>query len=196
MPKNTSIEQECRNWAKDDPLSIAYHDKRWCVPVHDEQELFAMLCLEGMQAGLSWRTILNKEQDIRRAFAGFDVEKVASFTEGDMQRLMKTPGIIHNKQKIKSVITNARAFQKVQQEFGSFDTYIWRYTGNKTIVHHPKHFSDVPATSDLSVKLSKDLKKRGFSFVGPKVVYSYMQAIGMYDDHLDDCPYKAIHAQR
>lgn len=167
-----------------------YHDTRWCKPVHDDDELFAMLCLEGMQAGLSWTVILKKEQAIRDAFRGLTPKSVINLTDADLDALKENPDIICHKLKLKAVVANGQAFMKVQDEFGSFDNYIWRFTNYKTIVNHPKAMTDIAVQSELSDRISKDLKKRGFKFVGPVIIYSYLQAIGILNDHLDMGPYK------
>ena len=167
-----------------------YHDTRWCKPIHDDKEQFAMLILEGAQAGLSWTTILEKEEQYRIAFDGFDPTIVATYDETKIAELMSNSGIIRNKNKILSAINNAKSFLKVQQEFGSFDNYIWGFTKRKVVDHHLKHAKDMPSQSDLSKKISKDLKERGFSFVGPTIIYSYLQGIGIINDHTDFCEYR------
>lgn len=177
-------------WELGSEKMLAYHDKRWCKPVHDDQELFAMLVLEGAQAGLSWATIIDKEENYRRAFAGFNPCEVAAFGEDKVASLLQDGGIIRNRLKIRSAISNARAFLKVQQEYGSFDKYIWGFTEGKVIDHHLKTINEMPAQSALSQKVSKDLKKRGFKFVGPTIVYSYLQGIGVYNDHLESCDFR------
>ena len=175
-------------WCGDDPLYCNYHDKEWGVPVYDDLKMFEMLILEGFQAGLSWITILRKRENFREAFAGFKPRKVALFTGRDVSRLMKNPGIIRNHLKIEAAITNAQAFLEVQKEFKSFDKYIWQFTGNETL-RNPKGVTKetIPATSDESDAMSKDLKKRGFKFVGSTICYAHMQATGMVDDHVKDC---------
>ncbi len=177
-------------WELSSPKMMAYHDTRWCKPEHDDRELFAMLILEGAQAGLSWSTIIEREDQYRRAFDGFDPVTVASYPEEKVEELMQDAGIIRNRRKICSTISNAKAFLKVQEEFGSFDRYIWSFTDGKVIDHHLKSMADMPATSELSEKVSKDLKKRGFSFVGPTIIYSYLQGIGVINDHLEDCDFR------
>lgn len=167
-----------------------YHDHRWCKPVHDDRELFAMLILEGAQAGLSWSTIIDKEDNYRRLFDGFDPALVAAYDGEKIQALLQDPGIIRNRRKVSAAVNNAKAFLRVQEEFGSFDRYIWSFTGGQVIDHHLQSLSDMPATSDLSVQVSKDLKKRGFSFVGPTIIYSYLQGIGVINDHLESCEYR------
>ena len=169
------------------PLGIAYHDAEWGVPVHDDRVHFEFLLLEGAQAGLSWETILRKREAYRRAFAGFDPAKVARFTPAAIRKLMKDDGIVRNQLKLDSAVTNARAFLAVQREFGSFDAYLWRFVGGKPIVNRHRRLGDVPAKSAESDALSKDLLKRGFKFVGSTICYAYMQAVGLVDDHLDNC---------
>ena len=177
-------------WELSSPKMMAYHDNRWCKPCHDDNELFAMLILEGAQAGLSWSTIIEKEENYRKAFDGFDPVKVAAYDDAKIEQLMHNEGIIRNRLKINAAVTNARAFLKVQEQFGSFDNYIWSFTDGKTIDHHLKDVSETPATSELSEKVSKDLKKRGFKFVGPTIIYSYLQGIGMYNDHIIGCDFR------
>jgi DNA-3-methyladenine glycosylase I len=173
-------------WARS-PLDIAYHDEEWGVPVHDDRVLFELLVLEGAQAGLSWSTILNKRPHYRRAFAGFDPSKVARFTEADVERLMGDAGIVRHRQKIASAVTNARAFLCVQAEHGSFDAYVWPFVGGAPKVNGWQSPRQVPARTPESDALSKDLRRRGFSFVGSTICYAFMQAVGMVDDHLMDC---------
>jgi DNA-3-methyladenine glycosylase I len=180
------------HWAGDDPAYIAYHDKEWGVPVHDDRKHFEMLILEGFQAGLSWITILKRREHFRTAFAAWDWKKIARFTKRDVTCLMNDPGIIRNRLKIEAAINNAKRFEEVRREFGSFDRYIWKFTGNSTLVsaRRAKTFKELPTHSPQSDALSKDLKKRGFSFVGTVICYAQMQAIGMVDDHCAGC-YKA-----
>jgi DNA-3-methyladenine glycosylase I len=170
-------------WASS-PLGIAYHDAEWGVPVHDDRVLFEFLLLEGAQAGLSWETILRKRDAYRKAFAGFDPRKVARFTPAMVRRLMKDEGIVRNRLKIASAVSNAKAFLAVQKEFGSFDAYVWRFVGGKPRVNRG---NKVPVKTAQSDALSKDLLKRGFKFVGSTICYAYMQAVGMVDDHTDNC---------
>ena len=183
----------CNEWAINDPLMLDYHDNRWCKPVHDDQELFAMLCLEGQQAGLSWTTIIRKEAAIRAAFDDFDIATVAAYSDDKIEELMQTDGIIKNRQKIRSAINNAKAIQALvaSGEYSSFDDYVWHFTDGKQIIHHFSDFSEMPAKNELSEEVSRDLKKRGFTFVGPVIIYSYLQGCGVFDDHLDGCPCKA-----
>ena len=176
-------------WAKGEK-DILYHDTEWGVPSHDDRYIFEMLILEGFQAGLSWNTILQKRENFRKAFDNFDYRKMAEYDEMKLNELLKNEGIIRNRLKINSTVTNARAFMKVQEEFGSFAKYIWNFTDNKRIINKWQELSEVPATSELSDKISKDLKKRGFKFVGSTIIYSFLQAIGIIDDHLISCPYK------
>ena len=174
-------------WAGNDPLYQAYHDMEWGVPVHDEHRLFEFLTLEGAQAGLSWITILRKREAYRTAFAAFDPEAVARFDAAKVAELLANPGIVRNRLKVESTITNARAFLKVQEEFGSFDSYQWRFVDGAPIRNAWKNLQEVPASTPLSDALSRDLKKRGFRFVGSTICYAHMQAIGMVNDHTVDC---------
>ena len=176
-------------WAKGEK-DILYHDTEWGVPSHDDGYIFEMLILEGFQAGLSWNTILQKRENFRKAFDNFDYMKISEYDETKLNELLQNQGIIRNRLKINSTVTNARAFMKTQEEFGSFAKYIWNFTDNKRIINKWKELSEVPATSELSDKISKDLKKRGFKFVGSTIIYSFLQAIGIIDDHLISCPYK------
>lgn len=176
-------------WVTDDPVYIEYHDKEWgsLDNFENDQYLFEMLILEGAQAGLSWITILKRRENYRAAFAQFDPVQVAAFGEAKVNELLQNEGIIRNKRKIASAIQNAKAFIKVQSEFGSFHQYLWEFAGGKLIKNNWSNHKDIPVSSDLSKRLSKDLKKRGFSFVGPVICYSYLQAIGLIQDHLIDC---------
>jgi DNA-3-methyladenine glycosylase I len=170
-----------------EPLYIEYHDKEWGVPVYDDRTLFEMLCLEGAQAGLSWWTILQKREDYRKAFDHFDAEKIVHYTDEKLQSLMENNGIVRNKLKIQSVVTNAEAFLRIQKEYGSFSNYIWSFVDNKPMINHWETVKEVPATSEISDYMSKKLKKDGFKFVGSTICYSYMQAVGMVNDHTLDC---------
>jgi DNA-3-methyladenine glycosylase I len=174
-------------WAGTEPMYVAYHDAEWGTPVHDDYTLFEFLVLEGAQAGLSWRTILQRRENYRKAFAGFDPLKVAEFDQGEITRLLENPGIIRNKLKINSAVKNAKAFLKIQQEFGSFDKFIWAYVDQKPILNAWETGSQIPDKTELSTQISKDLKKHGFSFVGPTIIYAYMQAVGMVNDHIVSC---------
>jgi len=167
-----------------------YHDHEWGVPSHDERHLFEMLTLEGAQAGLSWATILNRRDGYRQAFANFEPAKVAAFSDRRLEQLRQDPGIIRNRLKIYGARTNAQAFLRVQAELGSFATYLWSWVGGKTIVNHPRTLADLPATTELSDRLSKDLKRRNFTFVGSTIVYALLQTVGVVNDHLVSCPFK------
>jgi DNA-3-methyladenine glycosylase I len=169
------------------PNYVEYHDKEWGVPVHDDQAQFEFLILEGAQAGLSWSTILNKRDGYRDAFADFDVQKVARFTKKRVEKLLQNPAIVRNRLKVESTITNAKAFLAVQKEFGSFSNYIWDFVDGKPLQNRCKQVSDIPATSPESDALSKDLKKRGFKFVGSTIMYAHMQATGLVNDHVVGC---------
>ena len=171
----------------DDARMTAYHDKEWGAPLHNDRKIFEFLILEGMQAGLSWRTILNKRENFRKAFDNFDPRKVARYTARDVRRLLADAGIIRNKLKILAAINNARRFLDVQKEFGSFDRYIWGFAGGKPVVNRLKSFSKMPARTELSDWISQDLKARGFKFVGSTIVYSHLQATGVVNDHLVTC---------
>jgi len=177
----------CRWAPPDDALYTAYHDEEWGVPVHDDRLLFEFLILEGAQAGLSWSTILHKRQNYRKAFARFDAKKMAKFTKKDVARLMQDAGIVRNRLKIESSISNAKAFLEVKKEFGSFDAYIWSFVGGKPLLNRWRTGAHVPARTEISDKMSKDLKKRGFRFVGSTICYAYMQATGMVNDHSTAC---------
>ena len=174
-------------WAASSELAIRYHDEEWGVPVHDDRTLFEFLILEGAQAGLSWNTILNKRENYRKAFDGFDPERVARYDRRKIQQLLRDPGIVRNKLKIRSAVENAKAFLCVQQEFGSFDRYIWQFVGGKPRVSRRKSFRQVPARTAQSDAMSKDLKRRGFRFVGSTICYAFMQAVGMVNDHTVEC---------
>ncbi len=174
-------------WAGDDPLYHAYHDREWGVPVHDDRRLFEFLILEGAQAGLSWITILRKREAYRQAFDGFDPEAVARYDAGRVAQLMADAGIVRNRLKIAAAIDNARRFLEVQAEFGSFDAYVWRFVEGRTRHNRWRRMDAVPAQTQESLSMSKDLKSRGFRFVGPTICYAFMQAVGMVNDHLVDC---------
>lgn len=175
------------SWCEKDDLYRNYHDNEWGKPVFDDVTIFEFLILETFQAGLSWYTVLSKRENFRKAFEGFDVVKVANFSESKIKSLYENAGIIRNKLKINAAITNAQAFIKVQEEFGSFSKYIWDFVGGKPIDNKPKTLAEVPATNQISDVLSKDLKKRGFKFVGSTVIYAHMQATGMVNDHVMNC---------
>ena len=174
-------------WAGSDPLYLAYHDNEWGVPLHDDRRLFEMLILEGAQAGLSWITILRKRNAYQKAFDGFDPRKVARYRPDRIERLMKNDGIVRNRLKLEGAVRNAAAFVNVQREFGSFDSYIWQFVGGVPKLNAPRTLKDVPATTPESDTMSRDLKKRGFTFVGSTICYAFMQATGMVNDHVVDC---------
>lgn len=183
---NRDSQKRC-NWSEKDDLYRNYHDNEWGRPVYDDATLFEFLILETFQAGLSWHTILKKRDNFRKAFDKFDVKKVAAYNDKKLQILIEDTGIIRNQLKIKSAVSNAQAFIKIQEEFGSFSKYIWAFVDGKPIDNKPQTLKDVPATTPLSDALSKDLKKRGFKFVGSTVIYAHMQATGMVNDHVVDC---------
>lgn len=174
-------------WTGDDPLYIKYHDEEWGCPVHDDRKLFEFLILEGAQAGLSWITILRKRENYRSAFDNFDPAVVADYNDTKIEELLNNQGIIRNRRKILSAVQNARAFSNVQQEFGSFDKYIWRFVGGHPIKNYWRDLTEVPCRTNESDRMSRDLKKRGFSFVGSTICYSFMQAVGMVNDHIIYC---------
>ena len=174
-------------WATVSELMVAYHDEEWGVPSHDDVHLFEMLTLEGAQAGLSWSTILNKREGYRRAFAGFDPAVVARFGPKDVERLLADPGIVRNRLKVESTVSNAARVLEVQESVGSFDAYLWSFVGGEPIVNRWRDMGEIPAETDLSKTVSKDIKRRGFRFVGPTGIYAFMQTIGMVDDHTVDC---------
>ena len=175
------------DWALGSPAMTEYHDTEWGVPVHDDATHFEYLVLEGAQAGLSWATILNRRAGYRKAFAGFDPTKVARFTAARVERLLSDPGIIRNRAKVEATVRNARAFLAVQEEFGAFDDYIWKFVDGRTLVNRWRHAGQLPPTSAESEALSKDLRRRGFGFVGPTVCYAHLQAAGLVNDHLTTC---------
>lgn len=180
-------DSKVRCWGDTEDLMREYHDLEWGVPVHDDIEHFELIILEGAQAGLSWRTILQRRENYRKAFQGFNPATVAGYTPEKLQDIKANSGIIRNQLKIESAVRNAKAFLKVQEEFGSFDNYIWRFVNHKPITNHYTSFTDVPAKTETSEAMSKDLKKRGFNFVGPTICYAYMQTAGMVNDHLTTC---------
>lgn len=174
-------------WSLGDPLLTRYHDEEWGVPEHDDRKLFEFLILEGAQAGLSWLTILKKRDNYRRAFEGFDPKKIARYDAGKEQALLSNDGIVRNRLKIAATVQNAKAFLKVKKEFGSFDAYIWQFVGGRPKQNHWKSLRELPARTEESDALSKDLRKRGFNFVGSTICYAFMQAVGMVNDHVADC---------
>lgn len=180
-------------WVADSPLMIEYHDREWGVPVHDDRTLFEFLILEGAQAGLSWSTILNKRRAYREAFDDFDPSLIAEYGKRKINQLLKNPGIVRNRLKIESTVTNAQAFLTVQKEFGSFDTFVWQFVENTPIQNSRMTLQDLPSRTEVSDEVSKALKKRGFRFVGSTICYAFMQAVGMVNDHTTDCfRYKAV----
>lgn len=174
-------------WCEKDDLYRKYHDEEWGKPVYDDETIFEFLVLESFQAGLSWYTILNKRENFRKAFDDFDFKKIAKYSDKKVEELLQNQGIIRNRLKILATVNNAEKFQEVQKEFGSFSKYIWSFVDGKPIINHPETLNDVPATTEISDALAKDLKKRGFKFLGSTVVYAHMQATGMVCDHLTDC---------
>jgi DNA-3-methyladenine glycosylase I len=174
-------------WCGEDPLYMSYHDNEWGVPVHEDRLLFEFLVLEGAQAGLSWLTILRKRDNYRKAFDNFNIARVAQYTEKDINRLLLDPGIVRNRLKIEAAIKNAKGILAIQKEYGSFDAYLWKCVGGRPIQNRPTSMADLSATSPISDQLSKDLKKRGFNFVGSTICYSLMQAVGLVNDHFVDC---------
>ena len=174
-------------WCGNDPLYVAYHDDEWGLPVHDERRLFEMLILEGAQAGLSWITILKKREHYRKAFHEFDCEKIAAYTSRDMKRLLGDPGIVRNRLKVQSAIDNARCALAIKDEFGSLDAFLWKYVDGVPLQNKWKRMGDIPAQTTQSVAMSRDLKRRGFNFVGATICYSFMQAVGMVNDHTVEC---------
>ena len=184
MPK--ANKQRC-DWGTNDPLYQAYHDEEWGVPLRDDRALFEFLILEGAQAGLAWITVLRKRDRYRKVFSGFDPAKVARFRPEKIERLLVDPGIIRNRLKVEGAVRNAKVFLKVQKEFGSFSEYIWSFVGNKPKQNRFKSMSEMPAESEISRAMGKDLKRRGFTFVGPTICYAFMQAVGMVNDHVTAC---------
>jgi len=174
-------------WLGDDPLMLQYHDEEWGVPLHDDGRLFEFLILEGMQAGLSWRTILGKRENFRKAFDGLDPERIARYGARDIARLLADQGIIRNRLKISGAIHNAQRFLEVRKEFGTFDRYIWQFVGGKPIINHFKKLSELPSRTELSDVISTDMKHRGFKFAGSTIIYAHMQATGMVNDHITGC---------
>jgi DNA-3-methyladenine glycosylase I len=183
MPKNVT---RC-TWTSGDPLLTAYHDEEWGVPLHDDRKLFEFLVLEGAQAGLSWSTVLRKREHYRTLFKGFDPAVVARFTQRDVNHLLKDQGIIRNRSKIESAIANAKLVLGIQKQFGSLDAYLWRFVGNRPLRNRHRSLAEIPAQTAESRALSRDLKARGFTFVGPTICYAFMQAVGMVNDHLTGC---------
>lgn len=175
------------NWAKTDPIYTQYHDSEWGVPLFDDTLLFEYLILEGMQAGLNWLTILKKRENYRASFDNFDAKKISQYDQAKIDELMSNPGIVRNKLKIESIIANAKAFLQIKKEYGSFAKYIWKFVRGQPVKSNWRHHSQVPTQNGISDKMSKDLKKRGFTFVGSTICYAFMQAVGMVNDHTVDC---------
>ena len=184
------MENQCRAWYEGDPILEEYHDHEWCKVSHDDRFQFEMLCLEGASTGLSWKTIMHKREAYKSAFHNFDIDACAAMPDEELEKLLEDKGLIRNRSKIFSVRRNARAVLKIQREFGSFDAYLWGFTNGRRIDGHWRAPADVPAVSDVSRRMSADMKKRGFGFVGPVITYSFMQAIGIVNDHLADCEYR------
>lgn len=178
--------QRCE-WCGSDPIYVKYHDTEWGVPVHDDRQLFEKLSLDGAQAGLSWITILKRVDNYKKAFDNFDVKKVSKYDDKKIEKLLQDAGIIRNRLKVKSVVSNAKIFMDIQKEFGSFDKYLWGFVNYKTIVNDIKIMKDIPVTSEISDKISTDLKKRGMKFVGSTIIYAYIQAVGLVNDHKNSC---------
>ncbi|MFH1197499.1 MAG: DNA-3-methyladenine glycosylase I [bacterium] len=174
-------------WSTNDPIYIQYHDEEWGVPVHDDRKLFEFLILDAFQAGLSWLTILKKRENFRKAFDNFDAQKISKYSQKKIDKLLSDEGIIRNKLKVHAAVSNAKAYLLIQKEFGSFDKYIWQFTGGKTIINKWKTLKEIPPRTEESDAMSKDLKKRGFKFVGSTICYAFMQAAGMVNDHVVDC---------
>jgi DNA-3-methyladenine glycosylase I len=187
MDQSPTLEPVRCGWCGTDPLYVAYHDEEWGVPQHDDRRLFEKLVLEGAQAGLSWITVLRKREAYRKVFMGFDPAKVAAMADAELEAVLQDPGIVRNRLKVFSARKNALAFLAVQREFGSFDTFLWSFVGGWPKVNHPKTLAEVPPVTPEAEALSKALKKRGFTFVGPTIMYAYMQSMGLVDDHLTTC---------
>ena len=183
----TNNQNKTCSWPGNSPLMNKYHDEEWGVPVHDDQKIFEFIVLDGFQAGLSWSTILNKRENFRKAFDNFDAEVIANYNEDKINLLLQDASIIRNKLKVRATVTNARYFLEAQKEFGTFDKYIWQFTGGKTIINKCRKLEDIPVSTKESDAMSKDLKKRGFKFVGTTICYAYMQAVGMVNDHTINC---------
>ncbi|MDR1606668.1 MAG: DNA-3-methyladenine glycosylase I [Streptococcaceae bacterium] len=177
------------DWAKSE-LMCVYHDQEWGKPKYEDVMLFELLILEGLQAGLSWATILGKRNNYRKALDGFDPQKIKSYDQVKIERLLKHPGLIRHRLKMAAIVKNAKAFIQIQEEFGSFSNYLWQYVAGQPIDHHYQSVAEVPAADEISEKMSRDMKKRGFSFVGPKICYAYMQATGLVNDHIESCDYR------
>lgn len=186
----TAATSACRSWYEGDPILEAYHDSEWCQVNHDDRFQFEMLCLEGASVGLSWKTIMHKREAYRAAFHGFDIDACAAMTDDELERLLTDPGLIRNRGKIFSVRKNAQVVQELQREFGSFDAYLWSFTDGQRVDGHWKTTADMPTVSDVSTRMAKDMKKRGIGYAGPVITYSFLQSIGIVNDHLDGCEYR------
>ena len=184
------MKSQCRNWYEGDPILEEYHDHEWCKVSHDDNFQFEMLCLEGASVGLSWKTIMHKREAYRNAYRGFDVDACAMMSDEELESLLKNPGLIRNRNKIFSVRSNAQAVQRIRKECGSFDAYLWSFTNGEVIDGSWDRLEQMPTVSDVSRKMAADMKKRGISFVGPVITYSFLQSIGMVNDHLADCEYR------
>lgn len=184
------MSNHCRAWSEGDPILEEYHDHEWCKVNHDDRFQFEMLCLEGASVGLSWKTIMHKRESYRAAFHGFEIDACAAMTDEELETLLSDPGLIRNRNKIFSVRKNAIAVQKIQEEFGSLDAYLWNFTDGQQVDGRWETVEEVPAVSELSAKVSADMKKRGISFVGPVITHSFLQSIGIVNDHLADCEYR------
>lgn len=183
-------ESRCRNWYEGDPILEEYHDREWCRVNHDDRFQFEMLCLEGASVGLSWKLIMHRRENYRNAFHQFDIDACAAMTDEELESLLEDPGLIRNRGKIFSVRSNARVVQELRREFGSFDAYLWSFTDGKVIDGHWKTPEDIPTVSDISTAMSKDMKKRGIRYMGPVITYSFLQSVGIVNDHLADCEYR------
>ena len=190
MDRQTERISMCRSWSEGDPILEEYHDHEWCKISHDDDFQFEMLCLEGASVGLSWAAIMHRRENYRAAFHGFKIDECAAMTDEELTALLSDTGLIRNRNKIFSVRKNAQAVQQIQKEFGSFDAYLWSFTDGKQIDGHWKELSDIPTVSDVSVSLSRDMKRRGISFVGPVITYSFLQSTGIVNDHLEDCEFR------
>ena len=188
-------DNRCRAWYEGDPILEAYHDHEWCKVSHDDRFQFEMLCLEGASTGLSWKTIMHKRQAYKDAFHNFDIEACAAMTDGELEKLLENSGLIRNRSKIFSVRKNARAVKQLQEEYGSFDAYLWQFTGGKVIDGHWSETAEMPTESDVSRAMSADMRKRGMAYVGPVITYSFLQSVGIVNDHLDDCEYRSSSGQ-
>ena len=188
--ENACAGNACRAWYEGDRILEEYHDHEWCKVSHDDRFQFEMLCLEGASVGLSWKTIMHKREAYRAAFHNFDIDACAAMTDDELEGLLTDAGLIRNRSKIFSVRRNAQIVKKIQAEYGSFDAYLWKFTGGRVIDGHWKDIAEIPTESDISRAMSKDMKKRGMGFVGPVITYSFLQSIGMVNDHLDGCAYR------